>query len=225
MPTPLPPLPPHLAPRSPYQRGGIVTQHKGGKTLAFKPLARALEEPGEFLLSDFSKVGSGGRLRLIGSPICWRLCGCWQRVSVGRRGPAILELARSGYARPAPHLTRPPSSAAPAPQSQLDRSPLLHLGFQALDAFQVGAGGLFWWRPVLLLHCWAVGGPTWPLGVRWRPGCTVGLWAGRAKAKAAARVSRGEPGALGAPPACAVPRGRQPAAQAGSQLAKPQWRL
>jgi len=44
------------APRSPYQRGGIVTQHKGSKTLAFKPLAQAIAEPGEFLLSDFSKV-------------------------------------------------------------------------------------------------------------------------------------------------------------------------
>lgn len=43
-------------PRSPYQRGGIVTQHKGSKTLAFKPLAQAIQEPGEFLLSDFSKA-------------------------------------------------------------------------------------------------------------------------------------------------------------------------
>ena len=53
--------PPRLAvspppPRRPYQRGGIVTQHKSSKTLAFKPLARALQEPGEFLLSDFSQV-------------------------------------------------------------------------------------------------------------------------------------------------------------------------
>ena len=62
-PTNLPPA--HTAPpafrscpaRRPYQRGGIVTQHKSSKALAFKPLARALGEPGEFLLSDFSKVG------------------------------------------------------------------------------------------------------------------------------------------------------------------------
>lgn len=45
--------------RRPYQRGGIVTQNKRSKTLAFKPLARAIEEPGEFLLSDFSKVSGG----------------------------------------------------------------------------------------------------------------------------------------------------------------------
>jgi ubiquitin-activating enzyme E1 len=62
-----------------YQRGGIVTQHKAGKTLAFKTLAQALSEPGEFLLSDFSK---------------------------------------------------------------LERSPLLHVGFQALDAFQAEHGRL-----------------------------------------------------------------------------------
>ncbi|PRW20689.1 Ubiquitin-activating enzyme E1 2 isoform A [Chlorella sorokiniana] len=63
---------------NPYQRGGIVTQHKGSKTLAFKPLGQAIAEPGEFLLSDFSK---------------------------------------------------------------LERSPLLHVGFQALDAFQAAHGG------------------------------------------------------------------------------------
>lgn len=38
---------------SPYVRGGIVTQVKQAKTLAFKPLTKAIEEPGEFLLSDF----------------------------------------------------------------------------------------------------------------------------------------------------------------------------
>ncbi len=58
-----------------YQRSGIVTQFKESKTLAFKTLAEALESPGEFLLTDFSK---------------------------------------------------------------LDRSALLHVAFQALDAFQVG---------------------------------------------------------------------------------------
>jgi hypothetical protein len=61
-----------------YTRGGIVTQHKEGKVLAFKKLADALEEPGEFLLSDFSKI---------------------------------------------------------------ERSPLLHLAFQALDAYQVRLAG------------------------------------------------------------------------------------
>lgn len=74
-----------------YTRGGIVTQHKEPKTLAFKKLADALEEPGEFLLSDFSKI---------------------------------------------------------------ERSPLLHLAFQALDAYQVL--GLCWLVCVGVVEgcCW-----------------------------------------------------------------------
>jgi ubiquitin-activating enzyme E1 len=39
-----------------YTRGGIVTQHKPGKTLAFKTLREALSAPGEFLLTDFAKL-------------------------------------------------------------------------------------------------------------------------------------------------------------------------
>lgn len=39
----------------PYQRGGLVTQFKPSKQLSFKPLAAALSEPGEFLMSDFAK--------------------------------------------------------------------------------------------------------------------------------------------------------------------------
>lgn len=62
-----------------YVRGGIVTQHKEHKVLAFKTLEAALAQPGEFLLSDFSKM---------------------------------------------------------------DRSPLLHLGFQAIELFQVQSGRL-----------------------------------------------------------------------------------
>lgn len=38
-----------------YQKGGIVTQVKQPKILNFKPLREALKEPGDFLLSDFSK--------------------------------------------------------------------------------------------------------------------------------------------------------------------------
>ncbi|KAF9596666.1 hypothetical protein IFM89_012865 [Coptis chinensis] len=38
-----------------YERGGIVTQVKQPKTLHFKPLKEALGDPGDFLLSDFSK--------------------------------------------------------------------------------------------------------------------------------------------------------------------------
>ncbi|WIA10070.1 hypothetical protein OEZ85_010280 [Tetradesmus obliquus] len=63
---------------SEYVRGGIVTQHKEHKVLSFKTLAQALESPGEFLMSDFSKF---------------------------------------------------------------ERPPLLHLAFQALDAYQVAEAG------------------------------------------------------------------------------------
>jgi ubiquitin-activating enzyme E1 len=47
-----------------YQRGGIATQHKEGKTLAFKPLTEALDTPGEFLLYDFSKIERSAHLHL-----------------------------------------------------------------------------------------------------------------------------------------------------------------
>ncbi|KAK2076935.1 hypothetical protein QBZ16_005163 [Prototheca wickerhamii] len=39
-----------------YVRGGIITQHKPPREMAFKTLAQALEEPGEFLLTDFAKM-------------------------------------------------------------------------------------------------------------------------------------------------------------------------
>ncbi|GFZ13322.1 ubiquitin-activating enzyme 1 [Actinidia rufa] len=38
-----------------YERGGIVTQVKQPRVLNFKPLREALRDPGDFLLSDFSK--------------------------------------------------------------------------------------------------------------------------------------------------------------------------
>ncbi|KDP45776.1 hypothetical protein JCGZ_17383 [Jatropha curcas] len=38
-----------------YEKGGIVTQVKPPKKLNFKPLREALKDPGDFLLSDFSK--------------------------------------------------------------------------------------------------------------------------------------------------------------------------
>lgn len=38
-----------------YVKGGIVTQVKQPKVLNFKPLREALKDPGDFLLSDFSK--------------------------------------------------------------------------------------------------------------------------------------------------------------------------
>ncbi|KAJ4840511.1 E1 ubiquitin-activating protein [Turnera subulata] len=39
-----------------YEKGGIVTQVKPPKSLNFKPLGEALRHPGDFLLSDFSKM-------------------------------------------------------------------------------------------------------------------------------------------------------------------------
>ena len=92
-----------------------MTQHKGSKTLAFKPLAQALGEPGEFLLSDFSKVGA------------WRgMCVCVRsgvRSSLGRHRwvcplPLVLRDAAcarciwsccSGAAAPAPRLVLQPA--------------------------------------------------------------------------------------------------------------------
>lgn len=59
---------------SPYISGGIATQVKESIVLSFRSLAESLDDPGEFLLTDFAK---------------------------------------------------------------LERSPLLHIGFQALDAFAV----------------------------------------------------------------------------------------
>ncbi|VVB13450.1 unnamed protein product [Arabis nemorensis] len=38
-----------------YMKGGIVTQVKQPKVLNFKPLREAIKDPGDFLLSDFSK--------------------------------------------------------------------------------------------------------------------------------------------------------------------------
>ena len=49
---------------SAYERGGIVTQHKEAKRLAFKPLAAALAKPGEFLVSDFVKLEQPAQLHL-----------------------------------------------------------------------------------------------------------------------------------------------------------------
>jgi ubiquitin-activating enzyme E1 len=47
-----------------YEMGGIVTQVKKPKLLNFKPLKEALENPGEFLLSDFSKFDRSPILHL-----------------------------------------------------------------------------------------------------------------------------------------------------------------
>ncbi|GJN10598.1 hypothetical protein PR202_ga28705 [Eleusine coracana subsp. coracana] len=47
-----------------YTRGGIVTQVKEPKVLRFKPLRDAMKDPGEFLLSDFSKFERSPLLHL-----------------------------------------------------------------------------------------------------------------------------------------------------------------
>ena len=41
-----------------------MTQHKEPKQLAFKPLAAAITEPGEFLVSDFAKLEQPAQLHL-----------------------------------------------------------------------------------------------------------------------------------------------------------------
>ncbi|GFR51131.1 hypothetical protein Agub_g13484 [Astrephomene gubernaculifera] len=45
-----------------YVRGGIVVQVKEPKTLAFRKLEQALSDPGEFLLTDFSKLDRPAQL-------------------------------------------------------------------------------------------------------------------------------------------------------------------
>ncbi|CAA2969906.1 ubiquitin-activating enzyme E1 1-like [Olea europaea subsp. europaea] len=47
-----------------YERGGIVTQVKEPKVLNFKTLKQALKDPGDFLLSDFSKFDRPSLLHL-----------------------------------------------------------------------------------------------------------------------------------------------------------------
>ncbi|XP_022034390.1 ubiquitin-activating enzyme E1 1 isoform X1 [Helianthus annuus] len=48
-----------------YTKGGIVTQLKQPKVLKFKPLEEAIKDPGEFLLSDFSKFDRPPLLHLL----------------------------------------------------------------------------------------------------------------------------------------------------------------
>jgi ubiquitin-activating enzyme E1 len=47
-----------------YTRGGLVVQVKEPKQLSFRPLADALAEPGEFLLSDFAKLDRSAQLHV-----------------------------------------------------------------------------------------------------------------------------------------------------------------
>ena len=47
-----------------YTGGGIATQVKETKKLAFKTLAASMEDPGEFLLSDFAKLDRSAVLHL-----------------------------------------------------------------------------------------------------------------------------------------------------------------
>jgi hypothetical protein len=47
-----------------YKRGGLVVQVKQPKVLSFKSLAQALAQPGEFLLSDFSKMERSAALHV-----------------------------------------------------------------------------------------------------------------------------------------------------------------
>lgn len=63
---------------SAYVTGGVVTQVKEPKTLEFKPMAHALQEPGEFLMSDFSKLERAAVLH-----ICLRALDAF-KVATGR---------------------------------------------------------------------------------------------------------------------------------------------
>ncbi|GLI63113.1 hypothetical protein VaNZ11_006018 [Volvox africanus] len=47
-----------------YVRGGIVVQVKEPKALVFKTLEKAISEPGEFLLTDFSKLDRAAQLHV-----------------------------------------------------------------------------------------------------------------------------------------------------------------
>ena len=47
-----------------YVRGGTVLQVKQPETLQFKPLATALQKPGEFLITDFGKMERASQLHL-----------------------------------------------------------------------------------------------------------------------------------------------------------------
>lgn len=49
---------------SAYAQGGLVTQVKQHKTIAFRPLSDALKRPGEFLLLDFAKFDRSPQLHI-----------------------------------------------------------------------------------------------------------------------------------------------------------------
>jgi hypothetical protein len=78
-----------------YTRGGLVQQVKQPKTLAFKTLAQALAAPGEFLLSDFSKMDRPAQLHAGFQALhrfeVGRGCGGWLGVC---RGVCVLALPR-----------------------------------------------------------------------------------------------------------------------------------
>jgi ubiquitin-activating enzyme E1 len=74
-----------------YTRGGIVTQHKPGKTLAFSPLREALAAPGEFLLTDFAKLE---RPRLLHA--AFRALDALRGETEGGKCPAPTDAARAG---------------------------------------------------------------------------------------------------------------------------------
>lgn len=55
---------PALLAAAAYKRGGIMVQCKQPKQLAFKTMAAALQEPGEFLLMDFAKFENPAQLHV-----------------------------------------------------------------------------------------------------------------------------------------------------------------
>lgn len=49
---------------STYQKGGLATQVKETKHLSFRTLKEALRVPGDFMISDFSKLDRPGHLHV-----------------------------------------------------------------------------------------------------------------------------------------------------------------
>lgn len=125
-----------LAAVNPHDPISPVPQYINPAPISLPAALQALSEPGEFLLSDFSKVGapprciisSAGRSHKQGRT---RLLHC---NNVHSR-PAAHKYPGPVRCRKASRLPLYPAPPVPCPL-QLERSPLLHVGFQALDAFQ-----------------------------------------------------------------------------------------
>jgi hypothetical protein len=125
-----------LAAVNPHDPISPVTQYINPAPISLPAALQALSEPGEFLLSDFSKVGSAPRCILSSAGRSHKTRAnqasaaqqrAWQAAAHKHPGPVCCQIASRLPLYPAPPVPCP---------LQLERSPLLHVGFQALDAFQ-----------------------------------------------------------------------------------------